>query len=242
MAKVFRWGQGEPKRAGVGALLSYWLSFFVLPSGPQDSLNSYLFPLVIVLAYKEKLALAPIYLGSLFAKLDQCVANNVSSLCRCDVVTHAGTSFQQIFLWKQFGALVPQLTEYPVTVPGKVLSVDGSRRTKADDVFREWVLRWFDVKHVANKSLTKVLTKRGAITWDPIRILLGGFIMLSCSRRRGKISAWRLGGLFPWRLRHCYPPCSHQNLSRRKVLQFTTSSGCFGSSTSTRAWSLSRGS
>lgn len=48
------------------ALFSYWLSWFVLPSEPEGGLNSYMFPLAILLAKGERLALAPIYLGSLF--------------------------------------------------------------------------------------------------------------------------------------------------------------------------------
>lgn len=31
-------------------LLSYWLSWFMLPSGPEDRLNSYIVSLVIFLA------------------------------------------------------------------------------------------------------------------------------------------------------------------------------------------------
>lgn len=51
------------------ALLSYLLSWFVLPSGPEDGLNSYVFLLAILLAKGEKLALAMIYLGSLYTRL-----------------------------------------------------------------------------------------------------------------------------------------------------------------------------
>lgn len=39
------------------AMLSYWLSQFVLPIGLEDGINFYVFPMVICLAKGEKLAL-----------------------------------------------------------------------------------------------------------------------------------------------------------------------------------------
>lgn len=41
-------------------LLSYQLSWFVLLSGPDDGLNTYMFPPAILLAKGEKLSLVPI--------------------------------------------------------------------------------------------------------------------------------------------------------------------------------------
>lgn len=46
-----------------------------MPSGPTDGINPYVFPLTIKLAKVEKLALAPIFLGSLFFNLDECAQN-----------------------------------------------------------------------------------------------------------------------------------------------------------------------
>lgn len=61
------------------ALLSYWLSWFVLLSRLADRLNNYVFLVVVVLVEGETLALEPIYLGSLFAQLEECVNNIVAS-------------------------------------------------------------------------------------------------------------------------------------------------------------------
>lgn len=57
---------GEGIRIGLAleATLVYWLSWVIFPSGPGDNLNGYVFPLAILLAKGEKVALAPIYLGS----------------------------------------------------------------------------------------------------------------------------------------------------------------------------------
>lgn len=80
-------------------MLVHWLSWYVLPSGPEDGLNPYVFPLAIRLAKGERLALASIYFGSLFYRLDECIKNIVKSIGRYHVVTHA-TAFLQLFLWE----------------------------------------------------------------------------------------------------------------------------------------------
>lgn len=43
-------------------MLSYWLSWYTLPSDPQDLLNPYVFPLTIWLVEREWLVLVLIYL------------------------------------------------------------------------------------------------------------------------------------------------------------------------------------
>lgn len=48
------------------AMVLYWLSWYVLSSDPDYSLNFYMFPLLIRLTKGERLALMPIYLHSLF--------------------------------------------------------------------------------------------------------------------------------------------------------------------------------
>lgn len=63
----------------VGTMFSYWLSWFLCPSGPKDGINSFVFPIGIHLVKGENLAQAPIYLKSLYARLDECI-NNVLRL------------------------------------------------------------------------------------------------------------------------------------------------------------------
>lgn len=64
----------------------------------EDSLNSYIFSLVIFLVKVERMALASIYLRSLYARLEECVANVIEPLGHYDVVTHVNSSFLQMFL------------------------------------------------------------------------------------------------------------------------------------------------
>lgn len=63
--------EGERKESGlvVEALLLDWLSWFILPSRPEDEINSFVFPMAILLAIGERLALAPLCLGLLSARL-----------------------------------------------------------------------------------------------------------------------------------------------------------------------------
>lgn len=89
------------------ALLLYWLFWFLLLSEPEDGLNSYVFPLAI-LVKAERLAQASNYLVSLFTRLDEWVTDDVRSLCLYNLVTHTNASFLKMFLWEHFTDLDPK--------------------------------------------------------------------------------------------------------------------------------------
>lgn len=89
----FTQGAGARSEVVLKAMLAYWLSWYVLPSGPKDGMNPYVFPLAVRLAKGEKLALAPVFLGSLFFNLDECGQNLVKSIGWYTVVSYANTSF-----------------------------------------------------------------------------------------------------------------------------------------------------
>lgn len=76
------------------AMLAYWLPY-ILSTVPEDGLNPYVFPLAIRLGRGEKLALAPIFLGSLVRRLDESVENLLKSMGRYIVVSYINTSFLQ---------------------------------------------------------------------------------------------------------------------------------------------------
>lgn len=59
----------------------------------EDSWNTFVFPLAILLEKEERLFLAPIYLRFLFTRPNECVVNTVCSVGCYDVVTHTDTSF-----------------------------------------------------------------------------------------------------------------------------------------------------
>lgn len=68
--KYFTSGSGVKSELELEAMLAYWLSWYVFASGPEDGLNHYVFFLAVILGRGQKLALAPIILGSLFCRLD----------------------------------------------------------------------------------------------------------------------------------------------------------------------------
>lgn len=60
--------QPVPSRGSHG-LLALVFCFLDLP---EDGLHSYVFPLAVLLAKGKRLALVPLYLGSLYARLKEC--------------------------------------------------------------------------------------------------------------------------------------------------------------------------
>lgn len=70
--EILTYGAGAGSDIEFEAMLSYWLSWYILPDGPEESLNAYIYPLAIRLARGDRLTLAPIYLGSLFYRTSVC--------------------------------------------------------------------------------------------------------------------------------------------------------------------------
>lgn len=82
-------------------MLSYWLSWYVLLSGLKDGINPYVCPLAIVWVKEVGWPSHPFYLGSLpFYRLDECIGNISEVGWALHEVTHADTTFLQIFLWE----------------------------------------------------------------------------------------------------------------------------------------------
>lgn len=81
-----------------------------------------------------------IYLGSLYARLDECVNNKVHYVGRFDVVTHADTSFPQMFLWEHFGSLAPKSIEFLVMETVEVV-IDRVSRKKHTSLYKLRVWR-----------------------------------------------------------------------------------------------------
>lgn len=105
--RCFEEGEGREGGLVVEALLPYYLSWFILPRGPEDGIT-FLFSQWLSSSQKERLALAPLYPRLLYARLDECVTSITRSFGRYDVVTHANTGFLQIFLWERSRAIAPK--------------------------------------------------------------------------------------------------------------------------------------
>lgn len=99
--------------------MPYWLSWFIFSSELENKLNDYVYPSKVHLAKGKKATLAIVYLRSLYAHLEECVADMSRSLGRYDVVSHIDSVFLQMFLWECFGSLASNPEEYSDTVPAK---------------------------------------------------------------------------------------------------------------------------
>lgn len=69
-------------------MLPHWLSWFVLSKTPEERLNTFVFPLVFLLAKRKRLSLAPLYLGSLFDRLDEFIGNILKFVDRYNFIPH----------------------------------------------------------------------------------------------------------------------------------------------------------
>lgn len=88
-------GEGSWSDYMVEAFLTYWLSWYILPSQLEDGLNQYMFlPIHQVVKGSE------FTLGTLYLRLDQCVHNFTRSVGHYDVMIHTYLRFLQMFLWK----------------------------------------------------------------------------------------------------------------------------------------------
>lgn len=91
----------------------------------------------------KKVALPPIYLGSSYARLDECFANMMGSLGRHDVVSYVDSAFQQLFLWERFETLAPTHIEYSAMI--STLQALSSPMG-AKNIYRARFMRWAGVK------------------------------------------------------------------------------------------------
>lgn len=81
--RYFEKGRGKDSSSGSGNAFVL-IILVVLLSAPEDGLTSFVFPSVIPLAKGRRLALALLYLGSLFHRLNQCANNIVRYIGRYD--------------------------------------------------------------------------------------------------------------------------------------------------------------
>ncbi|KAG5523899.1 hypothetical protein RHGRI_030784 [Rhododendron griersonianum] len=91
----------------LAGFLVYWLSFFVIPDFPYEGPNHTIFPLTVSLARGDFDPLGPLFLGSLFHRLDQVHADTERSLGRYDMVSVVHTQFLMAFCFEHFPSLAP---------------------------------------------------------------------------------------------------------------------------------------
>lgn len=103
-----------------------------------------MFPPVVLLAKGDRLELAPLYLGSLYARLDECSRSVFRSVDRYNVVSYVNASFLQMFMWESFGAFTLMLVKLELIKPEKVI-MEGAEREKTS-YHKPRGLMWSKVK------------------------------------------------------------------------------------------------
>ncbi|KAE9467466.1 hypothetical protein C3L33_00633, partial [Rhododendron williamsianum] len=91
----------------MAGFFAYFLSYYVLPDYPIDGLSQAVFPLAVLLARGQPVALAPLFLGSLYRQLDLVQADYARSLGRCDHLSMVHTNFLLAYFFKHFRAIAP---------------------------------------------------------------------------------------------------------------------------------------
>ncbi|KAE9447684.1 hypothetical protein C3L33_20418, partial [Rhododendron williamsianum] len=91
--------------------LVYRLSFFVIPDFPYEGPNHTVFPLAVSLARWDFVPLGPLFLGSLFHRLDQVYIDAERSMGRYNMVSVVHTQFLMAFCLEHFPSLAPSPTD-----------------------------------------------------------------------------------------------------------------------------------
>ncbi|XP_059656851.1 uncharacterized protein LOC132303569 [Cornus florida] len=86
----------------LAGFLSYWLDRFIFEGRPEDGLNTRVFPLAAVLARGCAVRLAPMFLGTLYHRLDMIKEASSSSLGRYDISSFISCPFLTLFLFERF--------------------------------------------------------------------------------------------------------------------------------------------
>ncbi|KAE9445895.1 hypothetical protein C3L33_22217, partial [Rhododendron williamsianum] len=97
------------ERLYMAGFFAFFLSYFVLPSYPVDSPSSAIFPLALLLARGECVALAPLFLGSLHCQLDLVHTDLARSLRSSDVSWHEVCDVAENFVPRPYGSATPRV-------------------------------------------------------------------------------------------------------------------------------------
>ncbi|GMP35321.1 hypothetical protein CsSME_00007800 [Camellia sinensis var. sinensis] len=130
--------------------LACFLSFFILPSTPPDSLNPFVFPLAVRLFRGDRIPLAPLFLGNLYYRLDLLHRDMVRSVGRYEPVSFIHSQFLLCFFFERFPKFAPAPTVFEAEVLREivdkdgipVLDTDGSRTFEKAKSCQPLITRW----------------------------------------------------------------------------------------------------
>lgn len=115
--------------------------------------------------------LAPLFSGSFYARLNECLARSVG---RYDVVTYVDANFLQLFLWERGGALSPILVEFKRAKLEKII-VNVVEKEKTSHL-KPRGLRWSGVtwSEEPRKPLSKIINIEKNYNFRPYTYTLRG--------------------------------------------------------------------
>lgn len=96
------------------------------------------------------------------------------------MVLYVDSGFQNMFLWKRFGALASTTIEYSATAPSRtgVVSTIGTK-----NIYRAHLLRWVGVKQSSGELLAVVIDKEENLIFSCTPLSLWGFTRSKSLRR-----------------------------------------------------------
>ncbi|XP_059624660.1 uncharacterized protein LOC132267522 [Cornus florida] len=95
------------KRYELAGFLCYWLDRFIFEGKPEVGINQRVYPLAVALSRGHALPLAPMFLGTLYYRLDMIKEDWARSLGRYEVTTYVSCSFLTLFLYERFPHYAP---------------------------------------------------------------------------------------------------------------------------------------
>ncbi|KAI8550611.1 hypothetical protein RHMOL_Rhmol06G0121000 [Rhododendron molle] len=113
-------GPGLKAPAHLAAFLAYWLTWYIFPGPPKDGVDTTLFELAAILASGESVPLAPLFLGTLFKRLDMLHDAARRSCGRYDLPIYVATNFLHMFLFERFPKVAPGPNEFGVDEGGGI--------------------------------------------------------------------------------------------------------------------------
>ncbi|KAG5557332.1 hypothetical protein RHGRI_007550 [Rhododendron griersonianum] len=111
-AHVVTNGPGLKESAHLAAFLAYWLTWYIFPGPPKDGVDTTLFELAAILASKESVPLAPLFLGTLFKRLDMLHDAAQRSCGRYDLPIYVATNILHMFLFERFPRVAPESNDF----------------------------------------------------------------------------------------------------------------------------------
>lgn len=123
--------------------------------------------------------MAPLFLGSIYTRLDKCLVIIVLAVGRYDIVMQADSNFPQVFKLKSFPAIALKPMKFLPLVTKAVTLVDDSKKMKSSGPHKPLAWTWLNVKPLANKSLVKVLDEKKNLCVRPSLTYLEGCLTLN---------------------------------------------------------------